>query len=116
MGKLDEIVALKKEFDFRLLVDDAHGFGTMGKTGAGTPEHFGVQEELIFTLELLQKQWPELVVLLHAKQIFVTYLRYNMRSQTFAKSLPMPMAIGALKRLEMIRTKPEFREKLWTSC
>ncbi len=81
LGKLDEIVALKKDFQFRLLVDDAHGFGTMGEGGRGTASHF--------------------------------LLRYNMRSQLYAKSLPMPMVIGALKRLELIRNHPEYQQKLW---
>ena len=96
------------------LVDDAHGFGTMGKTGAGTGEHFGVQDEIDLYFSTFAKSMAGIGAFIAAKEDVVNFLRYNMRSQTFAKSLPMPMVLGAMKRLELIRTKPELREKLWT--
>jgi glycine C-acetyltransferase len=113
LGKLKEIVELKKKFSFRILVDDAHGFGTMGKTGAGTAEHFGVQDEIDLYFSTFAKSMAGIGAFIAAKEDVVNYLRYNMRSQTYAKSLPMPMVIGGLKRLELIKTKPELREKLW---
>jgi glycine C-acetyltransferase len=114
MGKLDEIAALKDEFDFRLLVDDAHGFGMMGKTSAGTGEHFGVQDKIDLYFATFAKAMAGIGGFIACDTDICYYLRYNMRSQTYAKSLPMPMVIGGLKRLELIRTKPELKEKLWT--
>ncbi len=114
LGKLDEIVALKKEVPFRLLVDDAHGFGTMGATGAGAGEHFGVQDEIDLYFSTFAKAMAGIGGFVAGEQDVVDYLRFNMRSQTFAKSLPMPMVKGALKRLELLQTKPELRERLWT--
>jgi glycine C-acetyltransferase len=114
VGKLDEIVALKEEFDFRLFVDDAHGFGTMGKTGAGAGEHFGVQDGIDLYFGTFAKAMAGIGGFIACATDICYILRYNMRSQTFAKSLPMTMTIGALKRLDMIRTMPELREKLWT--
>ncbi len=114
LGKLDEIVALKKEFNFRLLVDDAHGFGTMGATGAGSAEHFGVQDEVDILFCTFAKSMASIGAFVASKREVCNYLRYNMRSQTFAKSLPMPLVIGAMKRLELLKGKPELREKLWT--
>jgi len=114
MGKLDEIAALKDEFEFRLLVDDAHGFGMMGKTSAGTGEHFGVQDKIDLYFATFAKAMAGIGGFIACETDICYYLRYNMRSQTYAKSLPMPMVIGGLKRLEMIRTRPEFKEKLWT--
>lgn len=114
LGKLDEIVALKKKYKFRLLVDDAHGFGTMGKTGAGTGEHFGVQEEIDIYFSTFAKSMAGIGAFVAGEKDVINHLAYNMRSQIFAKSLPMPMTIGALKRLELLQTKPELREKLWT--
>jgi glycine C-acetyltransferase len=114
VGKLDEIVALKKDFNFRLLVDDAHGFGTFGPTGAGAAEHFGVQNEVDLYFGTFAKAMAGIGGFVACDRDICNYLRYNMRSQTFAKSLPMAMTIGALKRLDMIRTQPELREKLWT--
>jgi glycine C-acetyltransferase len=113
MGKLDEIAALKDEFDFRLLVDDAHGFGMMGKTSAGTGEHFGVQDKIDLYFATFAKAMAGIGGFIACDTDICYYLRYNMRSQTYAKSLPMPMVIGGLKRLELIRTKPELKEKLW---
>lgn len=114
LGKLDEIAALKSEYNFRLLVDDAHGFGTMGATGAGTPEHFGVMDKVDLLFGTFAKSMAGIGAFIACDEDICNYLRYNMRSQTFAKSLPMPMVIGALKRLELLRTKPELRERLWT--
>ncbi len=114
MGKLDEIAALKDEFSFRLLVDDAHGFGMMGKTSAGSGEHFGVQDKIDLYFATFAKAMAGIGGFIACESDICYYLRYNMRSQTYAKSLPMPMVIGGLKRLEMIRTRPEFKEKLWT--
>lgn len=113
LGKLDEIVALKKKYNFRLLVDDAHGFGTMGKTGAGTGEHFGVQDEIDVYFGTFAKAMAGIGGFVASSKDVVEYLAYNMRSQIFAKSLPMPMVIGALKRLEMLMNEPEHKDKLW---
>jgi len=114
LGKLDEIVAMKKEVDFRLLVDDAHGFGTMGNTGAGCGEHFNVQDEIDLYFSTFAKAMAGIGGFIAAKKEVVDFLRYNMRSQTFAKSLPMPMVKGALKRLELLQNDPSLRENLWT--
>lgn len=114
LGKLDEIVALKKKFNFRLFIDDAHGFGTMGPTGAGTDEHFGLQDEVDLYFGTFAKSMAGIGGFVAGSKEVIYFLKYNMRSQIFAKSLPMPMVIGALKRLELLRTKPELKEKLWT--
>ncbi len=113
LGKLDEIVALKKEFNFRLLVDDAHGFGVMGSTGAGAPEHFGVQNQVDLHFCTFAKSMAGIGAFVACDTDVCNFLRYNMRSQTFAKSLPMPMVVGAMKRLKLLKTKPELRKKLW---
>ncbi|MBT3174661.1 MAG: aminotransferase class I/II-fold pyridoxal phosphate-dependent enzyme [Lentimicrobiaceae bacterium] len=114
LGKLDEIVKLKKKFNFRLFIDDAHGFGTMGPTGAGTDEHFGLQNEVDLYFGTFAKSMAGIGGFVAAKKEIVKYLQYNMRSQIFAKSLPMPMVIGALKRLELLRSQPEHKDKLWS--
>lgn len=114
LGKLDEIVALKKEFNFRLLVDDAHGFGVMGPTGAGAPEHFGVQGQVDLHFCTFAKAMAGIGAFIACEKDVCNFLRYNMRSQTFAKSLPMPMVVGAMKRLELLKNSPELREQLWT--
>lgn len=114
LGKLKEIVAFKKEYNFRLLVDDAHGFGTMGATGAGTGEHLGVQDEIDVYFATFAKAMAGIGAFVASRADIVQYLRYNMRSQTFAKSLPMPMVIGSLKRLELLKNEPGLRVKLWT--
>ncbi len=114
LGKLKEIAELKKKFKFRLLVDDAHGFGTMGETGAGTGEHFGVQDEIDVYFATFAKSMAGIGGFVASNRKVVDYLMYNMRSQVYAKSLPMPMVIGSLKRLEMLQTQPEHKEKLWT--
>ena len=113
-GKLKEIVALKKKFNFRLFVDDAHGFGTMGKSGAGTGEEQGVQDEIDIYFSTFAKSMASIGAFIACNEQVVEYLRYNMRSQIFAKSLPMPFVIGNLKRLELLRTRPEIRKKLWS--
>jgi glycine C-acetyltransferase len=112
-GKLKEIVSFKKKYNFRLLVDDAHGFGTLGKTGAGTGEEQGVQDEIDVYFATFAKSMAGIGAFFAGNKDVVKYLQYNMRSQMFAKSLPMAMVKGALKRLEMIKTLPELREKLW---
>ncbi|MFI3262350.1 MAG: aminotransferase class I/II-fold pyridoxal phosphate-dependent enzyme [Rikenellaceae bacterium] len=114
LGRLDEIVAMKKEFNFRLLVDDAHGFGTMGDTGSGTPEHFKCTEGVDVHFSTFAKSMAGIGAFVASDKFIVDFLRYNMRSQTYAKSLPMPMVKGALKRLELIKAHPEFKENLWT--
>jgi len=114
LGKLDEIIKLRNKYQFRLLVDDAHGFGTMGKTGAGTGEHFGVQNEIDVYFGTFAKSMAGIGGFVAGDKKVISYLMYNMRSQIYAKSLPMPMVIGALKRLDMIRTQPEHKKKLWT--
>ncbi len=113
MGKLDEIVALKKEFNFRLLVDDAHGFGTMGPGGRGTAAHFGVTDQVDVLFNTFAKSMAGIGAFVCGPRWLINLFRYNMRSQLYAKSLPMPMVIGALKRLEIIRERPELQEKLW---
>ncbi|MBN1158241.1 MAG: pyridoxal phosphate-dependent aminotransferase family protein [Bacteroidales bacterium] len=114
LGKLRDIVALKEKFNFRLLVDDAHGFGTMGRTGAGTGEHYDVQDGIDLYFSTFAKSMAGIGAFIAAEENVVNYLRYNMRSQTFAKALPMPMVIGAMKRLELLRDHPELRTRLWT--
>lgn len=113
LGKIDQIVALKKKFNFRLLIDDAHGFGTMGPTGAGTDEHFGVQSQVDLYFGTFAKAMAGIGGFIAGPESVIDYLRYNMRSQIFAKSLPMPIVIGSLKRLELIKTQPQLRENLW---
>ncbi len=113
LGHLKDIVALKKEFNFRLLIDDAHGFGTMGPTGAGTDEFYGVQKDVDIYFATFAKSMAGIGGFVASETYIVDNLRYNMRSQIFAKSLPMPMVIGSLKRLELIQTQPQLRENLW---
>ncbi len=113
LGALDKIAALKSEFSFRLLVDDAHGFGTMGANGRGTAEHFGVMDQVDLAFGTFAKAMAGIGGFIASTEKVVNFLRYNMRSQIFAKSLPMPMVFGALKRLELIQTRPAYREHLW---
>lgn len=113
MGKLAEIVALKKKYPFRLFVDDAHGFGTMGATGAGTAELQGVQDGVDIYFGTFAKSMALIGAFISSEAQVIEYLRYNMRSQIFAKALPMPLVVGALKRLELLRSQPSLREKLW---
>ncbi len=112
MGQLDEIVALKKKYQFRLFIDDAHGFGLMGKTGKGTAEHYGVQKDVDLIFCTFAKSLALVGAFVCGDKKIIHYLRYNMRSQIYAKSLPMPIVLGAIKRLEMLMSKPELREKV----
>lgn len=113
-GKIREIVALKDKFKFRLLIDDAHGFGTMGKTGAGTHEAQYCIDEVDVYFGTFAKSMAGIGAFVASTKTIVNFMRYNMRSQTFAKALPMPMVIGLRKRLELLMGRPELREKLWT--
>lgn len=112
-GKLKEIVEYKKKYNFRLLVDDAHGLGTLGKTGAGAGEEQGVQDQIDVYFGTFAKSFAGIGGFLAGEKAIIDFLRYNMRSQIFAKSLPLPIVIGTLKRLDMIRKHPEFKDKLW---
>ena len=112
-GKLKEIVALKERFQFRLFVDDAHGFGTMGKTGAGTGEEQNVQDAIDIYFGTFAKSMALIGGFIASTESVVEYLRYNMRSQIFAKSLPMPLVMGALKRLDLLRSQPQLKDNLW---
>ncbi len=112
-GRLKEITALKKKYNFRLLVDDAHGFGTLGEGGRGTGYEQGVQDDIDVYFATFAKSMAGIGAFLAGDKDVIQYLQYNMRSQMFAKSLPMPMVKGALKRLDMIRTMPELKDKLW---
>ncbi|MCF6296054.1 MAG: aminotransferase class I/II-fold pyridoxal phosphate-dependent enzyme [Flavobacteriaceae bacterium] len=113
-GRLKEIVALKKDYNFRLLVDDAHGFGTLGKTGAGAGEEQGVQDDIDVYFATFAKSMAGTGAFIAADKEIIDYLKYNLRSQMFAKSLQMQLVVGALKRLDMLRTMPELKESLWT--
>lgn len=113
MGKLKEIVELKKKYSFRLLVDDAHGFGTMGKTGAGVGEHMNCMEGIDLYFSTFAKSMASIGAFIASDAQVIDFLRYNTRSQIFAKALPMPLVVGALKRLELLKTRPELRGKLW---
>ena len=112
-GRLKEIVELKKKYNFRLIVDDAHGFGTLGKTGAGAGEEQGVQDDIDVYFATFAKSMASTGAFIAADQEIIDYLKYNLRSQMFAKSLQMALVEGALKRLEMIKTTPAFKDKLW---
>jgi len=114
MGNLKDIVALKKKYEFRLLVDDAHGFGTMGPHGAGAGEAQGVQDGVDLYFSTFAKAMASIGAFVAGDEQVIRYLRYNTRSQIFAKSLPMPFVVAGIKRLEMLKTMPELREKLWT--
>jgi len=113
LGKLKEIVELKKDYQFRLLVDDAHGFGTMGPTGAGTGEHLGVQDGIDIYFSTFAKSMASIGAFVASTEQVIGFLRYNTRSQIFAKTLPMPLVVGGMKRLELLRTQPQLRENLW---
>ena len=113
-GKLKEIIELKSKFNFRLFVDDAHGFGTMGKTGAGTAEEQDCTEGVDIYFSTFAKSMAGIGAFIASEPHVIKFLRYNMRSQIYAKALPMPLVVGSIKRLEMIRTQPELKDKLWT--
>ncbi|GDX43573.1 8-amino-7-oxononanoate synthase [Bacteroidota bacterium] len=115
-GKLKEIVELKSKYSFRLLVDDAHGFGTLGKTGAGAGEEQGVQEEIDLYFSTFAKSMASIGAFIAGPKQIIDYIRYNIRSQIFAKSLPMPLVVGNLKRLELLKTQPALKDKLWENA
>ena len=113
MGDLKGIVALKEKYNFRLLVDDAHGFGTMGKTGAGAGEEQGVQDQIDLYFSTFAKSMASIGAFVAGSTKILKYLRYSVRSQIFAKSLPLPFVIGGMKRLELLRTQPALKANLW---
>jgi glycine C-acetyltransferase len=115
-GKVKEIVELKDKYDFRLLVDDAHGFGTLGETGAGAGEAQGAQDGIDLYFSTFAKSMASIGAFVAGPKSIIDYIRYNIRSQIFAKSLPMPLVIGNLKRLELLRTRPELKNKLWENA
>jgi glycine C-acetyltransferase len=112
-GKLKEIVEMKKKYNFRLLVDDAHGFGTLGKTGAGAGEEQGCQDGIDVYFGTFAKSMASIGGFLAADKEIIDYLKYNLRSQMFAKALPMIQTVGALKRLQLLRDNPGLKDKLW---
>jgi glycine C-acetyltransferase len=112
-GKLKEVVALKEKYNFRLLVDDAHGFGTLGKTGAGAGEEQGCQDGIDVYFSTFAKSMASIGAFIAADKEIIDYLKYNLRSQMFAKALPMIQTVGAIKRLQMLKSMPELKDKLW---
>jgi glycine C-acetyltransferase len=112
-GKLKEVVELKSKFSFRLLIDDAHGFGTMGDTGSGTHEAQNCVDGVDIYFGTFAKSMAGIGAFIASTEEITNFLRYNMRSQIFAKSLPMPMVVGLRKRLELLKSQPDLREKLW---
>lgn len=114
-GKLREIAALKEQYGFRLLIDDAHGFGMLGKTGAGTAEEQGVTDDVDLYFSTFAKSMALIGAFIAGPKEIIRFLKYNMRSQIYAKSLPMPLVEGALKRFELLKAMPELREKLWSN-
>ena len=115
-GKIKEIVAFKKKYDFRILVDDAHGFGTLGEKGAGVGEAQDCQDQIDLYFSTFAKSMASIGGFIAGDKAIMDYIRYNIRSQIFAKSLPMPFVIGNLKRLDMLQTMPELKEKLWSNA
>ena len=115
-GKLKEIAALKSKYKFRLLVDDAHGFGTLGKTGAGAGEEQGMQGDIDLYFSTFAKSMASIGAFVSGERLIVDYIRYNIRSQIFAKTLPMPLVLGNLKRLELLRNNPSLKDKLWSNA
>jgi glycine C-acetyltransferase len=115
-GKLKEIAALKNKYEFRLLVDDAHGFGTLGKTGAGAGEEQGVQDKIDLYFSTFAKSMASIGAFIAGDADILDFIRYNIRSQIFAKSLPMPIVLGNLKRLELLKKHPELKDKLWENA
>jgi glycine C-acetyltransferase len=113
LGKLKEIVELKKQYEFRLFVDDAHGFGTMGATGAGTGEHLGIQDGIDIYFSTFAKSMASIGAFVSSTEEVIGFLRYNTRSQIFAKTLPMALVVGGMKRLELLKSQPQLRENLW---
>ena len=115
-GKLKEIGALKSKYQFRLLVDDAHGFGTLGNTGAGAGEEQGCQDDIDLYFSTFAKSMASIGAFMAGPKPIIDFIRYNIRSQIFAKSVPMPLVLGNLKRLELLKTRPELKEKLWSNA
>jgi glycine C-acetyltransferase len=115
-GKLKEICDLKKKYNFRILVDDAHGFGTLGETGAGAGEAQGCQDDIDLYFSTFAKSMASIGAFLAGDKVIIDFIRYNIRSQIFAKSLPMPIVLGNLKRLELLKTQPSLKEKLWENA
>lgn len=115
-GKLKEIIDMKQKYQFRLLVDDAHGFGTLGKTGAGAGEAQDCQDGIDLYFSTFAKSMASIGAFMAGDKAIIDFIRYNIRSQIFAKSLPMPIVIGNLKRLELLQTQPELKERLWTNA
>ena len=112
-GRLKEIAALKSKYKFRFLVDDAHGFGTLGTTGAGAGEEQGIQDEIDVYFATFAKSMASTGAFIAADKGIIDFMKYNMRSQMFAKSLQSVLVVGALKRLDLLRTRPELKAKLW---
>ena len=112
-GDLKGVVELKKKYNFRLFVDDAHGFGTVGKTGAGTGEEQGVQDQIDLYFSTFAKSMASIGAFVAGNKAIIKFLRYSVRSQIYAKSLPMPLVLGAIKRLELLKTRPELKDNLW---
>lgn len=115
-GKLKELVALRPKYAFRLLVDDAHGFGTLGKTGAGAGEEQGIQDDIDLYFSTFAKSMASIGAFIAGPKNIMDFIRYNIRSQIFAKSLPMPIVIGNLKRLELLKTQPKLKSRLWENA
>ncbi|MDZ4808744.1 MAG: aminotransferase class I/II-fold pyridoxal phosphate-dependent enzyme [Bacteroidota bacterium] len=115
-GNLQDIAAFKDKYEFRLLVDDAHGFGTLGKTGAGAGEEQGVQDKIDLYFSTFAKSMASIGAFIAGDKQIIDYIRYNIRSQIFAKSLPMPLVVGNLKRLELLKTQPQLKDKLWENA
>jgi glycine C-acetyltransferase len=115
-GRLKEIAAMKDKYDFRLLVDDAHGFGTLGKKGAGAGEEQGCQDKIDLYFSTFAKSMASIGAFIAGDKDIIDFIRYNIRSQIFAKSLPMPLVVGNLKRLELLRTQPALKDKLWENA
>jgi len=115
-GNLQDIAALKDKYEFRLLVDDAHGFGTLGKTGAGAGEEQDVQDKIDLYFSTFAKSMASIGAFIAGDKQIIDYIRYNIRSQIFAKSLPMPLVVGNLKRLELLKTQPQLKDKLWENA
>ncbi len=112
-GKLKEIVALKKDYDFRIFVDDAHGFGTLGPQGQGTTFEQGIQDEIDIYFATFAKSFASIGAYVASTKEVILHLKYTMRSQIFAKSLPMPMVEGALYKLQLLRESTQHKDKLW---
>lgn len=115
-GKLKEIIALKEKYEFRLMVDDAHGFGTLGEKGAGAGEEQDCQDGIDLYFSTFAKSMASIGAFMAGDKAIIDFIRYNIRSQIFAKSLPMPIVIGNLKRLELLQTQPQLKAKLWENA